>query len=94
MDAYILITTTVGRAGMLAREIASIDGVASAETVTGAYDVVARAQVESLAELHDRVMAAIADAGGVTRILPCAVLRTEPFVDAGGDWEGETAAAS
>jgi hypothetical protein len=94
MDAYILITTTVGRAGTLAREIGSIDGIASAETVTGAYDVVARVRVGSLAELHDRVMASIADAGGVTRILPCTVLRTEPAVEAGADWEDEAAAAS
>jgi hypothetical protein len=92
MDAYILITTTVGRAGALAREIRSIDGVASAETVTGAYDVVARVQVESLAELHDRVMAAIADAGGVTRILPCTALGAEPLGEDG--WEDEAAAAS
>ncbi len=43
VSAYILIQTEVGKAAQVAIEVGGIDGVVSAEDVTGPYDVIARA---------------------------------------------------
>ena len=43
VSAYILIQTEVGKAAQVATEVDGIDGVVSAEDVTGPYDVIARA---------------------------------------------------
>jgi GTP-dependent phosphoenolpyruvate carboxykinase len=45
VSAYILIQTEVGKAAQVAQEVDGIDGVVSAEDVTGPYDVIARAEV-------------------------------------------------
>jgi hypothetical protein len=70
-QAYILLQTEVGRAGAVARAVAGIPGVASAEDVTGPYDVIARANASAavLAELLGRVKAV----AGVTRTITCPV---------------------
>ena len=44
VSAYILIQTEVGKAAQVASEVGAIDGVVSAEDVTGPYDVIARAE--------------------------------------------------
>ena len=44
VHAYILIQTEVGKAAEVASEVGAIDGVVSAEDVTGPYDVIARAE--------------------------------------------------
>ena len=43
VSAYILIQTEVGKAASVAQEVGAIDGVVSADDVTGPYDVIARA---------------------------------------------------
>jgi AsnC-like helix-turn-helix protein len=48
MVAYILVHTEVGVIGDVAGEIAAIKGVMSADAVTGPYDVIARAEADSL----------------------------------------------
>ncbi|MGQ0616035.1 MAG: Lrp/AsnC family transcriptional regulator, partial [Acidimicrobiia bacterium] len=42
MSAYILIQTEVGTAAFVAEEVGNIDGVVTADDVTGPYDVIAR----------------------------------------------------
>ena len=47
VSAYILIQTEVGKAAQVASEVGAIEGVVSAEDVTGPYDVIARAEASS-----------------------------------------------
>ena len=51
VSAYILIQTEVGKAAQVAEEVGEIDGVVSAEDVTGPYDVIARAEADTVDEL-------------------------------------------
>jgi len=75
VEAYILIQTEVGKADSVVREIAEIDGVASAEPVTGPYDAVVRAQAEDVDSLGKLVVAKIQAASGITRTLTCPVIK-------------------
>lgn len=74
MVAYILVQTDVGVIGDVAGEIASIKGVMEAEAVTGPYDVIARAEANSLDELGRMVIQRIQSVAGVSRTLTCPVL--------------------
>ena len=51
VQAYILIQTEVGKAAQVAKTISEITGVIQAEDVTGPYDVIVRAEAESVDEL-------------------------------------------
>ncbi len=42
VTAYVLIQTEVGKAANVAQQVRAIDGVVSAEDVTGPYDVIVR----------------------------------------------------
>jgi DNA-binding Lrp family transcriptional regulator len=55
----------------VAAAVGTIPGVTSAESVTGPYDVVVRAEGRSLAEISSRVVGAIHLVEGVTRTLTC-----------------------
>jgi DNA-binding Lrp family transcriptional regulator len=72
--AYILIQTEVGEVGPVATEVAGIKGVASAEAVTGPYDVIARAEARNLNELGRLVVRRDQDVPGITRTLTCPVV--------------------
>jgi DNA-binding Lrp family transcriptional regulator len=72
--AYILIQTEVGVAGRVVMELSGIKGVTSADGVTGPYDVVVRAEANSLDELGKLVVGRIQAVGGVTRTLTCPLL--------------------
>jgi DNA-binding Lrp family transcriptional regulator len=74
VQAYILIQTEVGKAAAVASEIADIQGVASAEDVTGPYDVIVRAEAETVDELGQLVVAKIQGVNGITRTLTCPVV--------------------
>ena len=74
VSAYILIQAEAGQAARVAREIATIKGVGSAEDVTGPYDVIVRAESPSLDVLAKLVVRKIQDVGGVTRTLTCPVI--------------------
>ena len=74
VQAYILIQTEVGKAAAVAAEIATISGVASAEDVTGPYDVIVRAEAETVDELGQLVVAKIQGVDGITRTLTCPVV--------------------
>jgi DNA-binding Lrp family transcriptional regulator len=75
ITAYILIQTEVGVIGDVAGEVAAIKGVASADGVTGPYDVIARAEATDLDELGKLVVRRIQEVPGVTRTLTCPVIR-------------------
>lgn len=72
--AYILIQTEVGKAAEVAREVDAIDGVLSAEDVTGPYDVIARASATDVDELGKMVVSRVQMIEGITRTLTCPVV--------------------
>jgi DNA-binding Lrp family transcriptional regulator len=74
VNAYILIQTEVGKAADVAREIAALDGVAMAEDVTGPYDVIVRAEAETVDDLGKLVVARVQAVAGITRTLTCPVV--------------------
>jgi DNA-binding Lrp family transcriptional regulator len=74
VHAYILIQTEVGKAASVAREIAGLDGVTTAEDVTGPYDVIVRAEATTVDELGKLVVARIQGVDGITRTLTCPVV--------------------
>jgi DNA-binding Lrp family transcriptional regulator len=74
VNAYILIQTEVGKAAAVAAEIAEIPGVTSAEDVTGPYDVIVRAEADSVDALGKLVVAKVQAVGGIMRTLTCTVV--------------------
>ncbi|MCA1834638.1 MAG: Lrp/AsnC ligand binding domain-containing protein [Actinomycetota bacterium] len=74
MYAYILIQTAVGRQGEVSNEIARLDGVISADPVTGPYDVVVRTEATTLDELGRNVLSRIEAIEGITRTLTCPIV--------------------
>ena len=74
VSAYILIQTEVGKAAAVAAQIQSIEGVTSAEDVTGPYDVIVRAEAESVDALGKLVVANVQSVAGITRTLTCPVV--------------------
>ncbi|NUP50162.1 MAG: Lrp/AsnC ligand binding domain-containing protein [Catenulispora sp.] len=74
VQAYILVQTEVGKAAEVARAIADLEGVTSAEDVTGPYDVIVRAEAETMDELGRLVIAKIQVIEGITRTLTCPIV--------------------
>lgn len=74
VQAYILIQTEVGKASTVADTVSKIPGVMQAEDVTGPYDVIVRAQADTVDELGRMVVAKIQQVDGITRTLTCPVV--------------------
>ncbi|MDI3406120.1 Lrp/AsnC family transcriptional regulator [Streptomyces cavernicola] len=74
VQAYILIQTEVGKASTVAELIGKIPGVIQAEDVTGPYDVIVRAQSDTVDELGRMVVAKVQQVDGITRTLTCPVV--------------------
>jgi DNA-binding Lrp family transcriptional regulator len=74
VNAYILIQTEVGKAAAVAQAIAGLPGVAVAEDVTGPYDVIVRAEAQTVDELGKLVVARVQSVDGITRTLTCPVV--------------------
>ena len=74
VNAYILIQTEVGKAAQVAKEVAAIKGVTSAEDVTGPYDVIVRAEAKNVDELGKLVVSKVQNLDGITRTLTCPVV--------------------
>lgn len=74
IQAYILIQTEVGKAQAVAAATAAIPGVISAEDVTGPYDVIVRAEADTMDNLGRLVVAQVQDVPGITRTLTCPVV--------------------
>ncbi len=74
VSAYVLIQTEVGKAAQVAEEIRAIGGVVSADDVTGPYDVIARAEAESMDDLGKMVVSRVQMIDGITRTLTCPVV--------------------
>jgi DNA-binding Lrp family transcriptional regulator len=74
VQAYILIQTEVGKAKSVAQEIGTLAGVTLAEDVTGPYDVIVRAEADSMDDLGKLVVAKVQGVDGITRTLTCPVV--------------------
>jgi DNA-binding Lrp family transcriptional regulator len=74
VNAYILIQTEVGKAAAVAAEVRATTGVTEAEDVTGPYDVIVRAEAETVDDLGKLVVARIQSVEGITRTLTCPVV--------------------
>ncbi|MDP9300666.1 MAG: Lrp/AsnC ligand binding domain-containing protein [Actinomycetota bacterium] len=75
ITAYVLIQAEVGSSADVGAKIARIEGVKSADVVTGPYDVIAVVGAASMDELGKLVVAKIQVVDGVTRTLTCPVIR-------------------
>lgn len=74
VSAYVLIQTEVGKAAKVATEVGDIEGVVSAEDVTGPYDVIARAEADTVDELGKMVVSRVQMIAGITRTVTCPVV--------------------
>lgn len=74
VQAYILIQTEVGKASTVADLIGDLPGVLRAEDVTGPYDVIVRAQADTVDALGRLVVARVQQVEGITRTLTCPVV--------------------
>jgi DNA-binding Lrp family transcriptional regulator len=75
VQAYFLIQTEVGKPAQVAKEVKGISGVTAAEDVTGPYDVIVRAEAETVDDLGKLVVARVQGVPGITRTLTCPVIR-------------------
>jgi DNA-binding Lrp family transcriptional regulator len=74
VTAYVLIQTEVGRAEKVAKSARDIAGVVAADNVAGPYDVIVKAEAESLDELGQLVVSAIQKVDGITRTFTCPIV--------------------
>jgi len=74
VSAYVLIQTEVGRAATVARTVLGVEGVVTAEGVTGPYDVIARAEAATVDELGQMVVGRIQLIDGIIRTVTCPVV--------------------
>ncbi|BBY66031.1 Lrp/AsnC ligand binding domain-containing protein [Mycolicibacterium helvum] len=73
VEAYMLIQTEVGRAEVVAKQVAALPGVLSSEYVTGPYDVVVRIGSASEDDLAATIVPSIQQITGITRTLTCPI---------------------
>ena len=72
VSAYILIQAEVN-AAEVAREIRNLDGVESADDVSGPYDVIVRVTAEDMDSLGQLVVTKVQSVEGITRTLTCPI---------------------
>jgi DNA-binding Lrp family transcriptional regulator len=73
VEAFMLIQTEVGRAEVVAKQVATLPGVLSSEYVTGPYDVVVRVSSDTVDDLQADVVAGVQAVEGITRTLTCPI---------------------
>ena len=67
--AFVLIQTDMDKAGAVAAEISALEGVVMADVVTGPYDIIAKAEAETMDELGALVISRLQMIPGITRTL-------------------------
>ena len=68
-----LIQTEVGRAEVVAKQVAGLAGVLSSEYVTGPYDVVVRIGSDSADDLTTNIVPSVQRVSGITRTMTCPI---------------------
>ena len=74
VTAYVLIQTEVGRAAKVAKESRAIKGVIDADNVAGPYDVIVKAEAQSLDDLGKLVVSELQKVDGITRTFTCPIV--------------------
>jgi DNA-binding Lrp family transcriptional regulator len=74
VSAYLLVQTDVGRAADVADQIRAIDGITDAHGVTGPYDLIVRAEADTLDELGRMVVSRVQMVDGIMRTTTCPVV--------------------
>lgn len=69
--AFILIETAVGKDKEAANELRQLQGVKSVDKVTGPYDIILVAEVETLNDIDELVTSKIQPIPGISRTLTC-----------------------
>jgi len=77
VQAYMLIQTEVGRAEVVAKQVAALPGVLSSEYVTGPYDVVVRIGSENVEDLSATIVPSVQQVTGITRTLTCPIANAD-----------------
>jgi len=77
VSAYVLIQTEVGKAASVAAQVRGIPGVVNADDVTGPYDVIVRADADSVDELGRMIVSRVQMIEGITRTLTCPVVNLD-----------------
>jgi DNA-binding Lrp family transcriptional regulator len=77
VSAYVLIQTEVGKAASVADHVRDIAGVIAADDVTGPYDVIVKAEAESVDELGRMIVSRLQMIEGITRTLTCPVVHLD-----------------
>lgn len=72
--AWVLIQTEIGQAAVVAAALRNMPGVSEAVSVTGPYDVIARAEARNIDELARLIVSRVQALGGVARTLTCPVV--------------------
>ena len=68
-----LIQTEVGRAEVVAKQLATLPGVLTAEFVTGPYDVIVRIGADTLERMEADIVPSVQQTTGITRTLTCPI---------------------
>ncbi len=69
--AFVLIETEVGKTKAVVAALQKLKGIASVDTVTGPYDIIAILQGESLNDIGDLVTGKIHPIPGISRTVTC-----------------------
>ena len=69
--AYILIETQVGRAKQVALALRALEGVMSAEVITGTFDIIALIEAPDMSAMADLVTGRVQGIRGVLRTITC-----------------------
>ena len=75
VSAYILIQADVGTAVDVATATGALPEIVSSEVAMGPYDVIARAEAETIDDLGQVVVHAVQAISGVERTLLCPIVR-------------------
>ena len=74
VTAYVLVQAEVGKAARVAETVRELEGVTSADDVTGPYDVIVRIEAPTLDDLGKQVVSHIQAVEGITRTFTCLVV--------------------
>jgi len=74
VEAYVLIQTEVGKQPAVTSAVNQIEGVVSADSVAGPYDVIVRVAADDIDSLGKLTSSEIQAVNGITRTLTCPVL--------------------
>ena len=69
--AFVLIETAVGRSKEVVNALSKLKGVASVDTVTGPYDVIAVLHGDTLNDIGDLVTGKVHPIPGISRTVTC-----------------------